>query len=156
MYGVNFDIQMLDVGAARVVRCVAFHRYNLKINARTSLLGHYEITVVLIALHRRPLFRYDESHRSHYAGASLSLVIGQVQKYLEEVDAGRYEIRFRDNEDPNKVRAKIIIGRDIDEAQRQALRRFNGHLHRIEVLTFDQLSRTAGQVISYLEKLVPH
>ena len=46
-------------------------------------------------------------------------------------------------------------GRDGDEAQRHALRRFNGHLHRIEVLTFDQLSRTARRVVSYLEGLVP-
>ncbi|HEV2606205.1 MAG TPA: Shedu anti-phage system protein SduA domain-containing protein [Microvirga sp.] len=118
--------------------------------------GYIELVEIKTPMEGRALFRFDDSHQSHYAGAALSMVIGQVQKYLEEVDAGRYEIRFRDNEDPNKVRAKIIIGRDGDEAQRQALRRFNGHLHRIEVLTFDHLSRTAGQVVSYLERLVPH
>ena len=82
-------------------------------------------------------------------------LLGQVQKYIEELDAGRYEIKARDGEDANKARAKIIIGRDGDEAQRQALRRFNGHLHRIEILTFDHLCRTAGRVVSYLEALVP-
>lgn len=38
------------------------------------------------------------------------------------------------------------VGRDVDDGQRQALRRFNGHPHRIEVLTFDHLSsRRAGR-----------
>jgi hypothetical protein len=62
---------------------------------------------------------------------------------------------MRDGKDTNKIRAKIIIGRDGNQAQQQALRRFNGHLHRIEVLTFDQLSCIAGRVVSYLEALVP-
>ena len=118
--------------------------------------GYIDLVEIKTPLGRQPLFRFDDSHQSHYAGAALSMVVGQVQKYLEEIDAGRYEIRFRDNEDANKVRAKIIIGRDVGEAQRQALRRFNGHLHRIEVLTFDQLCRTTGQVVAYLERLVPH
>jgi hypothetical protein len=123
---------------------------------RRTMDGYIELVEIKTPLEGRPLFRFDHSHQSHCAGSALSEVIGQVQKYLEDIDASRYEIRFRDNEDPNKVRAKIIIGRDIDEPQRQALRRFNGHLHRIEVLTFDQLFRKAGQVVAYLEHLVPH
>ena len=43
------------------------------------------------------------------------------------------------------------MGRDGDEHQRQALRRFNGHLHRIEVFTFDHLLRIARNVMKYLE-----
>jgi predicted Mrr-cat superfamily restriction endonuclease len=101
------------------------------------------------------LFIYDTSHQSYYAGSKLSAVIGQVQKYIEELDAERYTIMSKDGEDTNKIRAKIIVGRDNDNTQQQALRRFNGHLHRIEVLTFDQLSRIAGRVVGYLEGLVP-
>jgi len=118
--------------------------------------GYIELVEIKTPLEGQSLFRFDDSHQSYYAGVALSRVVGQVEKYLEDIDASRYEIRFRDDEDPNKVRAKIIIGRDGDREQLQALRRFNGHLHRIEVLTFDQLSRVAGQVISYLQKLVPN
>jgi hypothetical protein len=122
---------------------------------RRTTDGYIELIEIKTPLEGSSLFRFDQSHRSYYAGQQLSMVIGQVQKYLEEIDAGRYEIKHRDQLDPNKVRAKIIIGRDVDDAQCQALRRFNGHLYRIEALTFDQLSRMAGQVIKYLEYLVP-
>jgi len=122
---------------------------------RRTTDGYIEVVEIKTPLGGRDLFRADPSHQSHYAGAELSAAVGQVQKYIEELDAGRYEIRARDGEDTNKLRAKIIIGRDGDEAQRQALRRFNGHLHRIEILTFDQLRQTARRVVSYLEALVP-
>lgn len=83
-------------------------------------------------------------------------MIGQVLKYLEELGADRYCIRSKDKEDVNKIRAKIIIGcleGDID--QLEALRRLNGHLHRIEIITFDQLVRIAGQVVKYLQSILP-
>jgi hypothetical protein len=123
---------------------------------RRTTDGYIELVEIKTPLAGRDLFRFDDSHQSYYAGAALSEVIGQVQKYIEEIDASHYEIRVRDDEDVNKIRAKIIIGRDGDDAQRRALRRFNGHLHRIEILTFDELFRMARQVISYLESLIPH
>jgi hypothetical protein len=96
------------------------------------------------------LFNYDKSHDSYYPGAELSKVVGQVQKYLEKLDTDRDRILAHDGEDTAKVRAKIIVGRDGDEQQRKALRRFNGHLHRIEIITFDHLLRIARKVLSYL------
>lgn len=44
-----------------------------------------------------------------------------------------------------------MIGRDGDGPQVRALRRLNGHLHGIEVITFDGLLRIARWVLSYLE-----
>jgi hypothetical protein len=79
-------------------------------------------------------------------------VVGQVIGYLDDIDASRFSIEARDRENVNKIRAKIIIGRDGDEAQCAALRSYNGHLHRMEILTFDQLMRIARQVLSYLER----
>lgn len=114
-----------------------------------------EIVEIKTPIPDRQLFRLHEARRVYYAGPDLSFVVGQVQRYIEELDADRLRIQALDGEDTHKVRAKIIIGRDGDDGQRQALRRFNGHLHRIEVLTFDQLSQIAGQVVSYLERLVP-
>lgn len=118
---------------------------------RRTTDGYIEIIEIKTPLSGRPLFRYDESHKSYFAVTELSKVIGQVQKYLEELDANRSEVLRRDSEDTNKVRAKIIIGRDGDEEQKKALRRFNGHLHRIEVITFDQLLNIAYWVVRYLE-----
>lgn len=112
---------------------------------------YIELIEIKTPLGGTPLFRYDESHDSYYAGADLSKVLGQVQNYLEKLDADRYAIQQKDSEDVCKIRAKIIVGRDGDAGQQQALRRLNGHLHRIEVLTFDQLLHIAQRVVSYLE-----
>lgn len=75
---------------------------------RRTTDGYIEIIEIKTPLSGRPLFRYDESHKSYFAVTELSKVIGQVQKYLEELDANRSEILRRDSEDTNKVRAKII------------------------------------------------
>lgn len=72
--------------------------------------------------------------------------------YIEKFDASPYEIKYRDGEKVSKVRAKVIIGCDGDDGQRQALHRLNGHLHRLEVLTFDQLLRIAERVAGCLEQ----
>lgn len=77
-----------------------------------------------------------------------------MEYYLKKLDADRHAIIARDGEDTCKIRAKIIIGRDRDQAQRQALRLYNGHLHRIEVITFDQLLRIARRVLTYLEGVI--
>lgn len=122
---------------------------------RRTTDGFMELIEIKTPLDGAELFRFDDSHGSYYASSALSKVVGQVQNYLENLDASRYEIRHRDDEDTNKIRAKIIIGRDRNKHQVDALRRSNGHLHRIEILTFDQLCRVANQVLSYLEELVP-
>ncbi len=118
---------------------------------RRTTDGYIEVIEIKTPLGGANLFGHDESHDSYYAKADLSKVIGQVQRYLVELDADRLRIIAVDSEDTNKIRAKVVIGRDGDENQKKALRTFNGHLHRIEVLTFDQLLRIAERVISYLE-----
>jgi hypothetical protein len=122
---------------------------------RRTTDGFIEIVEIKTPLDGQPLFRYDESHSSYYSGSALSMVIGQVQNYIDLIDVAAYELKYRDNLDSSKIRAKIIIGRDGDEEQQKAIRRFNGHLHRIEVLTFDQLSRVAARVLDYLQALIP-
>lgn len=121
---------------------------------RRTTDGYIELIEIKTPLEGAPLFNRDPSHRSHYAGAELSKVVGQVQNYIEKLDADRNAILANDREDTTKIRAKIIIGRDGDEEQQRALRRFNGHLHRIEILTFDQLLRIAQNVLSYLESVI--
>lgn len=76
-------------------------------------------------------------------------MMGCQVKYIELIDAERYAIEKKVKELVNGVRAKIIIGRDGDEGQQNALRTMNSHFHRIEILTYDQLVRIAKQVLRY-------
>jgi hypothetical protein len=122
---------------------------------RRTTDNYIEIIEIKTPLAGKTLFQHDPSHDSYYARSELSQVIGQVQKYLEEADRTRDHIAQRDSTDPLKIRAKVIIGRDGDDKQRQALRTYNAYLHRIEVMTFDHLQLVAARVVEYLKKLVP-
>lgn len=97
------------------------------------------------------LFIHDKSHNSHYPSARLSAVLGQVIHYITEVERQRDSIKSKDGCDTLKIRARIIIGRVGNEQQQDALRAFNGHLHRVEVITFDQLLRMAQRVLNVFD-----
>ena len=101
-----------------------------------------------------PLFNYDKNHDSYYASAKLSQVMGQVHLYIEEVERNRDLIIAKDRFDPLKIRARIIIGTDGDETQQAALRTMNSHLHRVEILTFDQLLRIAQRTLEIFESQI--
>lgn len=117
---------------------------------RRTVDGYLEIIEI-----KRPikgaLFNYDKSHDTYYASAPVSQVVGQVMNYIERAETHRHNIRSMDGEDTLKIRARIILGRDGDERQQEALRTYNAHLHRIEVLTFDQLLRIGGRILSMFE-----
>ena len=99
-----------------------------------------------------PLFLHDRSHDSYYPSSRLSPVLGQVMRYISELERDRDTIRSKDGCDSLKIRARVIIGRDGNEGQCEALRNLNGHLHRIEVITFDQLVRIASRVLNVFEE----
>ncbi|QDT20529.1 Shedu anti-phage system protein SduA domain-containing protein [Gimesia chilikensis] len=98
------------------------------------------------------LFRYDKSHDSYYPSSNLSKVLGQVMRYITEVERKRDSILAQDSFDTLKIRARIFIGRDGGSTQLEALRNFNDHLHGIEVLTFDQLIRIADRVLKIFQR----
>lgn len=120
---------------------------NLDYMLRRTVDNFLEIIEIKTAL-REPLFRYDNSHDSYYSSSKLSAVIGQVMRYIEEVERSRDQIIAKDDEDTLKIRARVIVGRDGDEKHQNALRSLNGHLNRIEVITFDQLYRIADRVLT--------
>jgi hypothetical protein len=95
-----------------------------------------------------PTLKYDASHDSYAPASALSLALGQVIRYVEEIERDRDSILVKDGLDTLKVRARLIIGRDGNDAMMAALRNLNGHLHRIEIITFDQLLRIADRVLS--------
>ncbi|HSK73941.1 MAG TPA: Shedu immune nuclease family protein [Pyrinomonadaceae bacterium] len=121
---------------------------------RRTTDGFIELIEIKTPLNSKNLFNYDASHSTYYPSAELSKVLGQVQHYIDKLDADRNSILAYDKEDTAKIRAKIIVGRDNDEEQCRALRRLNGHLFRIEIITFDQLLRIAENVLNYLESIL--
>lgn len=117
---------------------------------RRTVDGYLEIVEIKTAFDD-PLFLWDSSHECYYPSAKLSSVLGQVMGYLEEVERDRDKILVKDDEDTLKIRARAIVGRDGDGGHEAALRNFNGHLHGIEILTYDQLLRIAERVLSIFE-----
>lgn len=122
---------------------------------RCTVDGYLETIEIKTTLGGAPLFLKDGSHKTLYPRRELSEAISQVMSYLEEIDDDRLRIQAKDREDACKIRAKIIIGRDTTPKQTAALRRFNAHLHRIEIMTFDQLAKIAEQVLKHLDHAVP-
>tara|TARA_R110002110_G_scaffold415697_2_gene653877 strand:+ start:45442 stop:46614 length:1173 start_codon:yes stop_codon:yes gene_type:complete len=102
-----------------------------------------------------PLFLHDKSHNSFYPSSKLSPIIGQVTRYIEEVERNRDSIIAIDGSDPLKIRARIIAGRDGDKEHQVALRNFNSHLHRIEIITYDQLFKIAKRVLNMFSDPMP-
>ena len=97
------------------------------------------------------LFLKDRSHDSYYPSSKLSPVIGQVTRYIEEVERNRDSILVTGDVNARKIRAKVIVGRDGSAEHQAALRSFNTHLYRIEIITYDQLIKIAERVLSVFD-----
>ena len=120
---------------------------NVDYMLRRTVDGYLELVEIKQA--DEALFGYDGSHNSYYPRASLSKVIAQVVKYIDAIENDKNRIVAIDGENPGKIRARIIIGRDgSSDEERDALRNLNAHLHRIEIMTYDQLIRIAERVLS--------
>ena len=80
--------------------------------------------------------------------------IAQVDDYLSEMDAEQYTIyvKSKGKIKVEKARAKVIIGRDGNQDEMRALRRLNGRLNRIEVITYDQLIAMGQRVLDMLDR----
>ncbi len=126
---------------------------NLDFMLRRTVDGYLEIMEIKTPF-EEPLFRFDASHDSHYPSSKLSQSLGQVTRYIEEIERSRDSIIAGDNVDPLKIRARVVLGRDGDNAQKAALRSFNAHLHRIEILTFDQLLRIGQRTIEIFKESI--
>ena len=61
---------------------------------------------------REALFIYDDSHDSFYPSSKLSPVLGQVMRYIDEVERARDSILAKDDCDTLKIRARAILGCD--------------------------------------------
>ncbi|MEM1188123.1 MAG: Shedu anti-phage system protein SduA domain-containing protein [Pseudomonadota bacterium] len=113
---------------------------------RRTVDNYLEIVEIKTAFRER-LFIHDEARDCFYPSSKLSPVIGQVTRYIEEVERNRDAILAKDKVDTLKIRARAIVGRDNPDEQ-APLRNLNAHLHRIEIITFDQLIRIAERVLA--------
>lgn len=125
---------------------------NLDFMVRRTIDNYLEIIEIKTPF-SSPLFNHDSSHDSYYPSAKLSTVIGQVIRYISEIERSRDAILSKDKCDTLKIRARIIVGRDGNPFHQEALHNFNSHLYRIEVVTFDQLLRIANRVINVFEDI---
>ena len=114
---------------------------------RKTVDDYLEIIEIKTAF-EESLFLHDTSHDSYYPSSKLSPVIGQITRYIEEVERNRDSILAKDGTDTLKIRARAIVGRDGNAEHQAALRNLNAHLHRIEIITYDQLIRIAERVLS--------
>ena len=72
---------------------------------RRTIDGYLEIVEIKTAF-SEALFLWDQSHDSYYPSSKLSPVIGQVARYIEEVERNRDSILAKDNADTLKIRAR--------------------------------------------------
>lgn len=119
---------------------------NLDFMLRKTTDGYLEIIEIKTPF-QEEIMRHDRSHDSYYPSNKLSVAVGQVERYIAEIERNRSEIIAKDKEDPLKIRARLIIGRDGNENHQHALRNHNSHHNRIEILTFDQLLRIGKRTL---------
>jgi len=82
--------------------------------------------------------------------------MAQVRDQLSALDANKHMIQAEDGFIVDKVRAKLVVGRDHNDAEQlKALRSDNANNNRIEILTFDQLIRIAQRILDIMAKENP-
>jgi hypothetical protein len=106
----------------------------------------------VVELKRAGVQLFVEDHGTLIPSAEVHRAVNQAATYIGEIEARRDNYVRRYDFDPFKLRAKVVIGRiskgQAHEARcREALRRYNAHLHSIEVITYDELENFAVQVV---------
>ena len=102
-------------------------------------------------------------HRQHcIVGPEVNAAVGQAANYLRSVDEQRHLITSEHGVECRRAFASVIIGHpghnhqsDVTAVEfREAVRTYNSHLSRIEVLTYEDLIVTARNTIRSLEAQV--
>jgi len=118
---------------------------------KEHLIGFLEIIEIKKPLNGKKII-YKTNQGSHARSPyrkELSDAITQVIDYIDEIENGKHSLHFKEKLEVEKIRAKIIVGRDGDENQQRSLRHLNSTLHGIEILTYDQLLRIAKKPLKY-------
>lgn len=118
-----------------------------------TLDGFYEL--IEVKLPSASLFNFDKSHNTYYPSSTLSSALGQVLKYLQDVDEFKPNIEKANNTTVLFPKAKLIIGKEPSvDAEKEALRRLNASLNNVEILTYDNLIKNAEKLIEIYKNKV--
>jgi hypothetical protein len=106
----------------------------------------------IVELKRSNAQLFIRDHGNWIVSAEVNKAVHQAAHYISEIEADRGNLIRKYKIDLYKLKAKVLIGRiaqdEEDEgAKRESLRMYNSHLHRIEVITFDELDRIADNVV---------
>lgn len=106
----------------------------------------------IIELKRSNVTLFKKDHGKWVITADVADAVSQAAHYISEIERTRPAIFQRHHVDLYKLKAKVLIGFVDDDGEdvsskREALRMYNSHLHRIEVITYDELARIAENVI---------
>lgn len=106
----------------------------------------------IIELKRSTASLFKTDHHKWIVSAEVNDAVNQAAHYISEIEANRSDLLRRRHVDLYKLKAKVIIGHiedgeEDEEPKRQALRMYNSHLHRIEVITYDEVVRIGTFVI---------
>lgn len=106
----------------------------------------------LIELKRAKGKTFVEDHEKWIVSSEVNRAVNQTAHYIAEIEASRSDILRKKFVDLFKLHGFVIIG-NLEEddphvrAKREALRLYNSHLHRVTVMTYDQLVRIAEEVV---------
>ncbi|MCD4687301.1 MAG: DUF4263 domain-containing protein [Anaerolineae bacterium] len=120
---------------------------------RRTVDGYLEIIEIKRPLNGVLLFIGSEHP---YPRTEVTQAISQARNYLTRLDANKYMIQSEDELVVDKVRAKVVIGRSGNEAQKLALRSENAHQERVEIITYDQLIAIARRVLDIMVAKNPY
>lgn len=106
----------------------------------------------IVELKRSNAHIFIRDHGNWIVSAEVNKAVNQAAHYISEIEADRGNLVRKYKIDLYKLSAKVLIGtlEDDDEdasAKREALRMYNSHLHRIQVITFDEFERIADNVV---------
>lgn len=115
-----------------------------------SVDGYFDI----IELKRSNTKLFVEDHNILIPSNEVNRAVNQAAHYISEIESSRDNLVRRYGLDLYKLKAKVLIGylnaEDSDIRQkREALRRYNSHLHRIEIVTFDQIENITLHVLNH-------
>jgi hypothetical protein len=106
----------------------------------------------IVELKRSNAQLFIRDHGNWIVSAEINKAVHQAAHYISEIEADRGNLIRKYKIDLYKLKAKVLIGSIADDeedeaAKRESLRMYNSHLHRIEVITYDELERIADNVV---------
>lgn len=113
----------------------------------------------IVEIKRANVASVVQQHRSHWiVGSEVHKAVVQAANYLRTCDEKRDGILADYSIDVRRASATVVIGHrifvrpEVDaEALTEAVRTYNSHLSRIQVLTYDELIESAHRFISLAE-----